>query len=90
MFENKAQWAYETMACQIVAEYQMPGVKNAFREGTFCMQRYNEAMDAYDRLRSRLGVQDEDKDVECMICAFEEIQRELCLRMYHYGATHGE
>lgn len=47
-------------------------------------------MDAYDRLRDRLGVLDEDSDLECIIHAFEDIQKELCLRMYCYGARFGE
>ena len=89
MFEDKAVWAYETMACFAAEEYRMPGVENAFAAGTFCERRYNDAMDAYERLRNRLGVADEDRDVECIIQAFEDIQQELCLRSYRYGAQFG-
>ena len=89
MFESKMQWAYETMACHVVEEYRMPGVEDAFAEGTYCSECYNDAMDAYDRLRDRLGVIDEDEDLERMISAFESIQWELCLRMYCYGAMFG-
>ena len=78
------------MACFTKEWYRMPNVENAFAEGEYCAIRYHEAMDAYARLRERLGGVDEDEDVEIMISAFEDIQRELCLRMYHYGAQFGE
>ena len=90
MFKNKMLWAYETMACHVVEEYRMSGVEDAFAEGSYCMSRYHVAMDAYDRLRDRLGVVDEDEDVEIILNALEEIQRELCYRMYRYGAMFGE
>ena len=89
MFKNKMIWAYETMACHVIEEYRMPGVEDAFAEGSFCQCRYHDAMDAYDRLRSRLGVQDEDGDVEIIIQAFEDIQKELCCKMYCCGAKNG-
>ena len=87
---NKMEWAYETMACHVVKDYRMPGVENAFAEGSYCLARYNDAMDAYERLRNRMGVVDEDNDVEIIISAFEDIQQELCYRMYRYGAMFGE
>ena len=65
-------------------------VPNAFEQGSYCAERYQEMLDAYERLRERLGVTDEDEDVEIMISAFEDIQQKLCLRMYHYGARFGE
>lgn len=90
MDERLMHWAYETMACHVIEKYRMPGVEDAFTEGSFCMERYKEALDAYERLCERLGVVDEDKDVEIMIHAFEAVQQELCYRMYHYGAMFGE
>ena len=85
MFEDKAKWAYETMACHVVEEYRMPGVADAFAEGSYCLSRYYDAMDAYRRLLDRLGTVDEDPDVELIFAAFLDIQMELCLRMYRYG-----
>ena len=90
MFENKARWAYETMACFVIEGYRMPGVEDAFAEGSYCASRYQEVLDAYERLRERLGAVDEDEDVEKIIGAYEDIQQELCCRMYHYGAQFGE
>ena len=88
--DNKAEWAYESMACFVKDWYRMPGVENAFAEGSYCASRYHEMYEAYERLRERLGVKDEDEDVEIIIRAFEDIQQKLCLRMYHYGARFGE
>lgn len=90
MPENKMEWAYETMTGYVMEGYRMPGVEDAFAEGSFCMNRYCEAMEAYENLRKRLGVIDEDADVERMICAFEDIQEELCYRMYRCGAEFGD
>lgn len=87
---DKMRWAYETMACFVAKEYQMPGVEDAFVQGSFCEARYQQIWDAYERLRDKLGVADEVKDLELIINAFEDIQRELCCRMYHYGAMFGE
>lgn len=44
-------------------------------------------LDAYERLRERLGVGDEDADVEIMIDSLLSIQRELCLQMFDLGGT---
>lgn len=35
------------------------------------------------------GVENEDADVESMINAFMDIERELCIRMFAYGAKLG-
>ena len=87
---SKAEWAYESMACFAKDWYRMPGVENAFEEGSFCAMCYHDIWEAYGRLRDRLGVEDEDKDVEIIISVMEDVQRELCCRMYHYGAMFGE
>ena len=44
---------------------------------------------AYARLRERLGVVDEDEDVEEIIGALMDIQCKLCYEMYRYGARFG-
>lgn len=90
MFESKVEWAYATMACFLKEEYKMPGVEDAFTMGSYCESRYRDIWDAYARIREKLGVKDEDEDMELIIGAFEDVQRELCFRMYHYGAKFGE
>lgn len=76
---------YEAMTCHVSEEYRIPGVEDAFADNGICMQKYRQMRDAYDRLCERLGVEDEDTDVECIIQCYMEIQRELCKRMFLYG-----
>jgi len=87
---SKAEWAYESMACFVQDWYRMPGVEDAFAQGSYCAECYRDIWEAYGRLRDRLGVKDEDKDVEIIISAFENVQQDLCCRMYRYGAKFGE
>lgn len=84
---EKKLWeqVYETMTCHVVESARMPGVEDAFADGAYCMQLYRQMREAYSRLRVRLGVVDEDADVECIIHCLEEIERELCRRMFYYG-----
>jgi len=63
----------------------MQGVVNAFADGACCMKLYGEMRDAYDRLCDRLGVVDEDEDVECIIRCYMGMERELCRLMFGYG-----
>ena len=90
MKKGNMEWAYETMTCHLKEDYRMPGVEDAFAEDGYCMDRYGDMLDAYERLCERLGVVDEDEDIETMIRAFTDIQIYLCYRMYHYGAKFGE
>ena len=57
-------------------------VPNAFEQGNYCAERYQEMLDAYERLRERLGVTDEDEDVEIIIDSLLAIQRKLCREMF--------
>lgn len=89
MRQDYMEWAYETMVCGLVEGHRMPGVEHAFSGEDVCMKRYGDAMDAYERLCQRLGVVDEDQDVESIFRAFMDIERELCYRMYACGAKYG-
>lgn len=77
------------MARGLVEGYGMPGVEYAFAPGSYCMERYKDMRDAYDRLCNRLGAEEEDEDVEAIIHAYMDMERELCMRMYRYGAQFG-
>ncbi len=89
MKQTLMERVYETMACGVLEAYQMPGVEDAFESGSYCMNLYAKALDAYERLCNRLGVKDEDNDIEIIFYSFWEIQKELCYRMYQYGAKFG-
>lgn len=64
----------------------IPGIENAFADGSVCDKCYSEMLDAYARLRDRLGARDEDEDVEIIISSLRRITDELCYRMFFYGA----
>jgi hypothetical protein len=76
---------YYTLCGEVCEEYAVPGIENVYAEGAVCDVRYSEMSEAYERLRHRLGVIDEDEDVEIIINNLMDIQRILCERMYHYG-----
>ena len=80
---------YDTLVVGVRKEYRMPGVEYAFDDGYVCLELYGKALDAYRRLCDRLGVEDEDDDVEEIFSAFLEIDREIAYRMYRYGAEFG-
>ena len=86
---EKIETIYMTMSGQLKEEYCFPGVENAFARGAFCMDEYSRMLAAYQRLCKRLGTEDEDADVEVIIHSLMNIEKELCFRMYYYGAKFG-
>ena len=85
MFDRLEEMVYLTLIGEVSGVFRIPGVDNAYAEDTECDRLYKELCDAYDRLRTRLGVLDEDPDVEIIIGNLLSIQHTLCLKMYHYG-----
>ena len=65
---------YESLTCHVSESSRIPGVEDAFADNAYCMQKYRQMRDAYDRLCDRLGVVDEDADVECIIQCYMQIQ----------------
>ncbi len=74
---------YETMTGMREKEYCVPFVEDAFAEGSVCDKWYEEMRQAYERICDRLGVQNEDKDLDIMVQSMEKIQKELCRRIYY-------
>ncbi len=66
-------------------ESAVPWVENAFEEGNRCTQAYEEMRQSYERLCGRLGSENEDPDLDCIVNRMEEIQKELCERMFFCG-----
>ena len=83
-----AENVYQTLMGNLPEEYVIPGVEDAFAEGSQCSQLYRQIYWANQRLCARLGRSDEDKDVELIINNFLELNRILCLEMYRYGQLH--
>ena len=63
-----------------------PEVPDLFEEGKECDRLYGEMLKAYARLCERLGVNNEDEDVEIIITNLQKIQRVVAYHMYYYGA----
>ena len=80
-----AETVYETLIGDYEEKYNVPGVDNAFAEGSECDRLYQEVYEANRRLCERLGREDEDPDVELILGNLLEITRRLCLEMYRYG-----
>ena len=81
---------YNTLQGVLIPEARVSGVENAFADGTPCERCYSDMLDAYERLCVRLGVEDEDEDVEDIIRSFLEMQWILCEKMFYYGMHYDE
>jgi hypothetical protein len=77
---NISELVYESLIGELVDPIK--DVPNAFEPGSYCETRYRQVLEAYERLRGRLGVTDEDPDVEIIIDSLLEIQRKLCMEMF--------
>ncbi len=77
---------YDTLQGVMQQGFGYPDVENLFEDGSLCMREYSNMLEAYERLCDRLGVVDEDDDVEVIISSLMTIQRELGYKMFEYGA----
>ena len=85
MSEKQIQDIYFTLIGVMKEEFRVPGVENLFAEGSDCFCWYGEMLDAYAHLCDRLGVEDEDEDVETIISSLMCIEREVGRKMFVYG-----
>lgn len=76
---------YDSLQGVLVPEARIPWVKDLFLPGSPCDRAYAEMLQAYGRLRDRLGVPDEDGDVETIINSLMNIQRILGENMFLCG-----
>ena len=83
-----AEIVYESLCGELLCG--LAEIENAFDDGKPCEKWYCEMLDAYERLLTRLNEEEFDPDAEIMIDSLLRIQKELCLRMYSYGAKYGE
>lgn len=66
---------YESLVDVLIPGCCLPGVENLFAAGMPCDQHYAAMSNAYARLRKRLGVEDEDADVETIIDSLSAIEK---------------
>ena len=86
MQEGFVEQVYLTLCGELIPSAQIEGVENAFRQGSPCDQWYILLLDARNRLLERLGVT-EDMELERMLQYQQNIQEELCCKMFYYGAA---
>ena len=75
---------YDSMCGFLAEEYAVADVDNAFVPGSYCDRQYARMRAAYERLCDRLKTGEEDPDLDVMVDAMENIQKELCRRIFHY------
>ncbi len=80
--EKEFEDIYLTLTGNREDEYCIPGVEDAFAPGSLCAQEYDTMRAAYERICQRLGVQDEDSDLDQILFSMEAIQKELCRRIW--------
>ena len=80
-----AETVYESLLGQLIPEFQLPWVENIFVPGHSCYEEYSRMWCAYEHLRDRLGVVDEDKDAEIMIQSLLSYGEIIAMEMFRYG-----
>jgi len=81
---------YYSMLGQIVPEESISWVENAFSAGSNCEENLIKIYAARDRLLERLGICEEDEDLECILDSFLTNQYILCRKMFFYGLHYRE
>lgn len=89
MGESFMERVHLTLCGVLVETCRVPGVENIFASGGINLKLYSDAMDAYDRICVRLGVDEEDDDLEIIINSVLDLEQEMSCRMYRYGVQFG-
>ena len=76
---------YSSLLDELVPEYQLPWVQPIFIPRHPCYEEYAKMHEVYMHLRERLGVEEEDEEVERIIDALLAHGKILALEMFRYG-----
>lgn len=76
----------DTLRGNMTIQGAVPNVENLYQEGLPYFECYESIFRAYERLRERLGVVDEDADIEIIINAFLDMEIIMAEKMFLYGA----
>ena len=88
MNDHYIQAVYQTLTGQLLPAHQIPHIENAFVPNSKCFVLYQRIYNAKLRLCQRLGVTDDDPDIEEIATAYEDIMELLCAKMFVYGSEH--
>ena len=81
---------YASVTGCATAEAKVPWVDSIFVEGTVYSDAYQELWDARLRLGQRFGVEFTDEDLETIMGAICDIEREIARYMFHYGMEYAK
>lgn len=76
---------YYSLTGNLMPENSLDWVENVCVPGQPCYEKYRKMLQAYERLCQRLGVCNEDRDVEIIINALLGRGRILAQKMFEYG-----
>lgn len=83
---------YNTLIGNDTLEFTIPWVNSLCEDGTPYMLAYQDVLEARERLCIRLGsdpgLPAEDTDIEIIINAMLDMQREVAWWMFHYGTQY--
>ena len=81
---------YATLLGEILSEYAVPWVENAFAPGSVCDAVFTRITEARQRIYDRQSSQGKDPDMEIIFDGFLDIQYELCRKMFQYGVQYAK
>ena len=85
MSNKQIEDVYYTLIGVMNEAYCVEGVENLFAGESECACAYSRMLGAYGRLRDRLGVENEDTDVETIISSLLDIEKTVSIKMFEYG-----
>ena len=85
-----AEQVYDCLLGQIVSEKALDWVENIYTDGSEYDRNYAAVLAAYRRLCRRLGVNEEDDDVETIINAMLRNEEIIALKMFESGVRYGK
>lgn len=89
MSERFIDTVYQTVIGELQPDFALQGVEDSFAPGGLCDKAYEEMRCAYNRILERLGIENEDIDLETILHCMTVIQKEIAYQMYRYGVHFG-
>lgn len=84
MQEEFIEQVYDTLNGFLIGDSAVSGVENAFFDGSYCQEKYDEVFNLKILLCERLASPD-DEDIERIVGNMMDIQHELCIKMFRLG-----
>lgn len=85
-FDSLVEQVYYSAIGMAVEESRVPSVIDQYGPQGKCHGLYNQMRDAYERVCARLGVDEEDSDLDQIVDLMEDISKEVAFEMFRCGA----